>query len=203
MQIIKTSNERRIVNELQSKYGAVYVQTWTNPAAASATAVLAATNLAVAAQTITANLTNPDFPRNITITGGFAGQNGVVTINGTNIRGATITENITSNGTATVVGNKAFKTVTSIVLPAYTNDANDTISVGIGVKLGLERMLPADLVLGTEVNGTWEATRPTVATSTSAIESNTASTNTAPNGSKPIVMAYITKELTTSKRVTS
>src|SRR2546421_12686342 len=102
MQIIKASNERRIVNEVQSKYGAVYVQTWTNPLGSSATRVLAATNLAAAAQTITTMAAQPDFPRNITITGGFAGQNGVVTINGTNIRGATITENITSNGTATV-----------------------------------------------------------------------------------------------------
>ncbi len=203
MQIIKTSNERRVFNEVQSKYGAVYVQTWTNPAAASATAVLAATNLTSGTQTITSGITNPDFPRNLSITGGAALMAGNVVITGTNIRGATITETIALSGTSTVVGNKAFATVTSIQLPALTNDTNDTVSVGIGVKLGLERELVADLVLGTSVNGTWEATRPTVAKSTSAIESNTISTNTAPNGSKPIIAAYVTKEITTAKRVTA
>jgi len=201
--LIRIGGNRLRVAEIQSKYGAVYVQQWTNPAGSSATAVLAATNLTSGTQTITSGITNPDFPRNVSITGGAALMAGNVVITGTNIRGATITETIALSGTSTVVGNKAFATVTSIQLPALTNDTNDTVSVGIGVKLGLERMLAADLVLATSVNGTYEATRPTIAKSTSAIESNTISTNTAPNGSKPIIAAYVTFECTTAKRITS
>jgi hypothetical protein len=188
---------------VMSKFGYVYVQTWTNPVAATAANVLAATALAVGATTVTTGLTNPDFPRNLSITGGAGGMAGNVVITGTNIRGTVITETIALSGTSTVVGNKAFATVTSVALPGYTNNTSDTVSVGVGVKLGLERELVADLVLGTSVNGTWETTRPTVAQSTSLIESNTLTTNTAPNGSKAIICAYITKEKSAAKRVTT
>jgi hypothetical protein len=64
-------------------------------------------------------------------------------------------------------------------------------------------MLLADLVVATSVNGAYEGTRPTVTTSSSAIESNTITTNTAPNGSKVVICAYITSESTTAKRITS
>ncbi len=191
------------INSYQSKYGAVYVQSWTNPVGASATAVHAAVTLGAAAQDVNTSLTAPDFPRNVSVTGNASGIAGNVVVTGTNIRGVAITETIALSGSSTVVGNKAFATVTNVNMPAKTNSSGDTVSVGVGVKLGLERLLTADLVLATAVNGTYEATRPTVAKSSTAIESNTIITNTAPNGSKPIMCAYVTTETTTAKRVTT
>lgn len=194
----KQKYKHEVRNEVQSPYGYVYVQTWTNPAAASATLLLSAQSIA-AGGTVTTFVAQPDFPRNLQVVASGAATGNVV-VTGTNIRGAVITETLALNGATPVIGNKAFASVTSVALPTV---AATTINLGSGAKLGLERLLFADLVLGTEVNGAYEGTRPTVATSASAIESNTITTNTAPNGSKPIVSAYVTKELTTAKRVTT
>lgn len=204
MSALMRGGGRRVFDEIQSKYGVVYVQTWTNPAAGSATAIHAAVN---ANTVLTTGISQPDFPRVLSATGAGSGHaaTGNVVINGTDIRGATISDTIALNSNTTVNGVKAFATITSIDLTGVSgNDANDTVEVGTSNLLGLERCLPgADLVLGTSVNGAWEATRPTVANSATVVSSNTISTNTAPNGSKTIICAYITKERTTAKRVTS
>lgn len=203
-QIDKQAYKREVRGgEVQSKYGYAYVQRWHNPAAASATGVHAAISTATV---VTTGITQPDFPRVLSITGAGSGHSatGNVVINGTDIRGATISDTIALNGSTTVNGVKAFATVTSIDLTGISgNDANNTVQIGTSALLGLERMLSEDSVFATTVNGSWEATRPTVSKSTSVISQNTISTNTAPNGSKDIMCAYITKELTTAKRVTA
>jgi hypothetical protein len=189
---------RRVFEEIQSKFGVLYVQTWSTPAAASAALLLSAQSIA-AGGTVTSFLAQPDVPRNLQVVASGAATGNVV-VTGTNIRGAVITETLALNGATPVLGAKAFASVTSVVLPTVSAT---TINLGTGVKLGLERMLAADLVVATSVNGAYEATRPTVVTSTSAIESNTIVTNTAPNGSKAIICAYVTKEKTAAKRVTT
>jgi hypothetical protein len=88
-------------------------------------------------KTVTTGITNPDVPRNLTIKGGDANVTGNVVINGTDVLGAVLTETIALSGTSAVVGTKAFKTVTSIVLPPYAAAGTETVSVGVGVKLGL------------------------------------------------------------------
>lgn len=85
--------------------------------ATSTTGVHALMNLGAAAQEITAGITNPAWPRNIAIVGNVSGIDGKVTIHGTNFKGDVISEELTANGTTTVVGAKAFKTVTKIDLP--------------------------------------------------------------------------------------
>lgn len=190
--------KREIRKEVQMPDGYMYPQYWTNPAAASAALLLSAQSLA-AGGTISAFLAQPDFPRNLQVVASGAATGNVV-VTGTNIRGAVITETLALNGATPVIGNKAFATVTSVVLPTV---AATTINLGTGVKLGLERVLLADTVTLTTVNAVYETTRPTVATSSTAIESNTVTTNTAPNGSKSIICMYLTKEITTAKRVTS
>ena len=52
--------------------------------------------------------------------------------------GEAITDTIALNGTSTVAGVKAFKTVASISLPVYAVADTETVSVGISDKLGLQ-----------------------------------------------------------------
>jgi hypothetical protein len=79
--------------------------------------VLAATALTGIAQTITSGITSPVYPKNISITGNLSGITGNVVIHGTNFKDEAISETVALNGTASVLGNSAFKTVTSVVLP--------------------------------------------------------------------------------------
>ena len=93
---------------------------WADPAAADADAI-GLLHLTDAAQTITAGLVNPDYPRALAVVGSVAGITGDVTITGTNMAGETITETLALNGTTAKAGTKAFKTVTGVVLPVQTH----------------------------------------------------------------------------------
>jgi len=114
------------------------VQKWTAPDAPGADDVLAATLLTTAAQTVSTGITDPDFPRLVSVTGGDGNVTGDVVVTGTNIRGEAITDTIASSGASTVAGVKAFKTISSIQLPVYAVADTETISVGITDKLGLQ-----------------------------------------------------------------
>ena len=157
--------------------------------APSATAVHAAITLTDAAQDVTTGITNPAVPRNITIKGNAAGITGDVVITGTNYAGAAITETIALNGATEVAGNKAFKTVTKISLPAETHVGTDTVSIGRGAKLGLPWLLAHNTVLFAFLDNTKEGTAPTLAVSASAVESNTITLNSTLNGK--VVDAYL------------
>lgn len=165
-----------------------------DPAAASTTAVHAAVTDDGTEQTVTTSITNPDFPRAITATaGGTAADIKAiqVTINGTSVTGATITEDLpafTENTAGTVTGSKAFKTVTSIVIPAH-DDTGATTAIGTADKLGLNHTLSANTVIPgmTTLDGTREGTEPTVATSATAVESNTVDLNSALDGTAVVV----------------
>jgi hypothetical protein len=177
-------------------------QVWTAPATASTTAVHAAiTQPTSGTTTVTTAITNPVHVRNLTITGNQATCTGDVVIAGTNIRNESITETIAANGTATVAGNKAFKTVTSIVIPTR-GAASDTIAIGTGVKLGLDSKLTEASVLDAFTDGVRETTAATVANSATAIESNTVTTNTAPNATRNFAVLFATRELTTRTQTT-
>ena len=124
------------------------------PAAANNTGVHAAISTAAV---ITTAITQPDVPRTIRINGAGSGHNaaGVVTINGTDVDGAVISEGITLNGNTAVDGLKAFKTVTSIDTSAITgNDANNTVTVGFGASLGLASYCDAFSFAGFNANVT-------------------------------------------------
>lgn len=146
-------------------------------------------------QTITTGITSPTYPRNITATaGGTASDIKAiqVVINGTDASGATITETLpafTVDTAGTVVGSKAFATVTSIVIPAH-DGTGATTAIGTGAKLGLGTFLGRNTVLAAYLAGVKEGTAPTVATSTSALSSNTVSLNSALNGTEVIVDWY-------------
>lgn len=150
-------------------------------AAASATGVHAAVALTTAVQTVTTAITNPVVPRNVTVKGNAGGIAGSVVITGTDMADAALTESIALNGSSEVVGLKAFKTVTSIELPVYTNGGSDTVSVGIGSKIGLPFKLALNTVHQAFLGGTLEGTAPTVTTSSTVLASNTATLNSSLN----------------------
>ena len=162
-----------------------------SPAVGATAAVRAAYTLGATAADVTTSITNPDVPRNLTITGNAGGIAGNVVITGTDYEGVTLTETIALNGTATVVGRKAVKTVTSINFPAKTNGSGDTVAIGTGAKLGLSRRLSRNTILTAYLNGTKEGTDPTVAVSSSVIASNTVTLNSTLNGNAVIVDYYV------------
>ncbi len=131
---------------------AFQVDEFTNPVAASTTALHAATASTVAVQTLlTAALSAPGiaallaFPRNVTFT--TAGSSATdapdtAVITGTDIDGNALTESIAGlqGGAATYAGVKAFKTITSIVYGAGAG-TGATVAVGTGVKIGFSKSI--------------------------------------------------------------
>lgn len=173
-------------------FAAKLVVSAANATAADTNGILAAVTDNGAQQVITTGITSPSVPRNITATaGGTAGDIKAiqVVIAGTNYADESISETLpafTVNTAGTVTGSKAFKTVTSITIPAH-DGTGATTEIGFGEKLGLPDKLATDTVLMASLGGTREGTAPTVATSTSALESNTVDLNSSLNGTEVIV----------------
>lgn len=91
-------------------------------------------------QTITTGITNPDVPRIVSVTG-VTNVTGNVVVHGTDMDGTVISDTIATNGAATVLGAKAFKTVTSIVVPPYAVAGTENVIIGIGNKFGMPKAL--------------------------------------------------------------
>ena len=115
--------------------------------------VLAAQVTTIAAAGIDAQ---PPTPRVLSVTGNAATVAGNVVITGTDANGDVITDTIVANGAATVIGAKAFATVTQIVLPVAV-DVADEISVGISDLFGIPFKLSYDTVIKI-LNGGTETT---------------------------------------------
>lgn len=166
-----------------------------SPAVGATTAIHAAVTDTGSQQVVTTGITQPDTPRNVTATAGGTSADVKaiqVIVAGTNINNEAITETLpafTVNTTGTVTGSKAFKTITSITIPAH-DGTGATTAVGTGGKLGLPEKLSRNTVLAAYLNGTKEGTPPTVATSASAVESNTATLNSALNGNPVVIDFY-------------
>lgn len=140
----------------------------------------------------TATVTQPAVARNLTATAGGTNtdiKNVAVIVNGKNADGTDISETLpvfTLDTAGTVTGNKAFKSITSIEIPNHDGNGATT-SLGTGAKLGLGSKISRDTILQAYLNGVREGTRPTVAFSGSAMESNTVTLNSALNGTDVIV----------------
>ncbi|KPI09924.1 hypothetical protein OV450_3415 [Actinobacteria bacterium OV450] len=166
-----------------------------SPALGTTTAVHAAVTDNGSQQVVTTGITDPVVPRNVTATaGGTAGDIKAiqVVVAGTNVYGEAITETLpafTVDTAGTVVGSKAFATVTSITIPAH-DGTGATTAIGTGAKLGLPVKLTRNTVVYAFLGGVRESTAPTVAVSSSAVESNTVSLNSALDGSAVVVDYY-------------
>ncbi len=159
-----------------------------NATVASTTGIHAAVTDTGSQQVVTTAITQPSVPRNITATAGGTATDIKaiqVIVAGTNYAGAAITETLpafTVDTAGTVTGSKAFKTVTSITIPAH-DGTGATTAIGFGEKLGLPDKLPHNTVLAAFLGDTKEGTAPTVAASATALESNTVDLNSALNSS--------------------
>ena len=146
-------------------------------------------------QTITTGFTDPPTPRVISASSaGTAGDIKAiqVTVNGLNDAGEVISEVLpvfTVNTATTVVGAKAFASITSVVIPAH-DGTGATTSFGLGDILGLGVALTRNTVLATFFGGVLEGTLPAVAFNGSAIESNTIDLDSALDGSAVLVDYY-------------
>jgi hypothetical protein len=91
--------------------------------AADADGILPLTPLGADAKTVKAGFTQPAVPRNVTVVAGTTGVTGNVEVSGTNFADEAIKETIALGATSTTPnpGNKAFKTITEVKLPARTN----------------------------------------------------------------------------------
>jgi len=161
------------------------------PSAATDAAVRAAiTGSSSVVTTVITAITNPDVPRNLSVTPAGTTADvaaGDVTITGTNVEGKVISEAFTflANASTAVVGDKAFKTVTSISIPIQ-DGAAATFAVNTGAKLGIGMRNIASMpiqVLTRSADGV-EALEAAAASafSTTVVENNTVTTTTAMDG---------------------
>lgn len=183
------------------RQGVLEVQDFTNPIAASGTTISddAAGNISTAATTLTTFTSQPDLPRNIVITPGSTTADVAactVVVNGTNFKGASISENFafSANTTVATVGSKAFKTVTSVVFPANCEDSpfGATWDIGVGEKLGLRQCMAQAGDWGwSSIDGVYESTRATVTADADELEKNVADFNGTMDGSSDFKAFFI------------
>jgi hypothetical protein len=153
------------------------------------------TDVAVNAVHVCATITSPAVARNVTATaGGTAGDIKAIQpiVVGKDRAGGNITETLpafTVDTGGAVTGSKAFSRITYIDLPKH-DGTGATTAFGTGAKLGLDRKLSRDTVLNAYLAAAREGTRPTVAISGTALESNTVTLSTALNGTEVIVDLY-------------
>lgn len=176
-----------------------YTDTSNEVNAASATAILAATAGATTVTTVTAGLSDPDVPRALSVTpGGTAGDilDSHVTVHGTNVEGKVISEQFnTANGSTTVInGNKAFRTVTSVVI-GQMGSTGATFSVGTTNKLGVNHRLYTNnttvkVYSRTTPYGALTLQAAPVVVTSDTIERNLVTPATTPDNTTAYIIAY-------------
>jgi hypothetical protein len=125
------------------------------------------------------------YPRNLTVVASAAtGENAKVIVYGTNIADQAISEEFTLAGDTPVVGIKAFKAITKIVLPVAAG--SETINVGWGDKIGLPFMMEDKTLVFALQAGALETTPPTLAADADEIEKNTIDLNSALHSEKAV-----------------
>lgn len=137
-----------------------------------------------AAVDVTTAITQPDVARNLVVTGN-AGADEKITITGTNLAGATISEDFTLSGTNAQTGAKAFKTVTNIHTPIGTH----TAAIVCGNVLGLINKIDGAVMVKSLFNKAADA--GTLVTSASALESNTYAPAGTLDGTKVLDLYYL------------
>ena len=158
----------------------------TETATADADGVHAAVASAATAQVVTADITDPPYPRNITITLGDTTDDiaaGNIVVHGTNINDDVISETfaLTANQTDAAVGTKAFKTVTQINVAAQ-DGTGASFTFGFGELLGLPVMLTAKPLTFVLDDGVI-MTAPVITADADELEKNVIDVNGSLNGS--------------------
>lgn len=152
-----------------------------------------------AATTISTGLTDPDVPRNLVITpSGTTANVGTcnLVVTGKSIHGASITETFafTTSQATSITGNSAFKEVDSLTFPANCESTpfGAFWAVGLGDKIGLPRCLDnAGDVFHSLLNGSKEATGPTMAVDNDEVQKNTANFDGVYNSTNDFDLYYM------------
>jgi hypothetical protein len=166
---------------------------WVAPKAGSAITLKSAVTDNGATQTITPTA-QPDFARNVVVTPGGTTANVTavsVVVNGTDVYGNVISETLpafTAAASTAVTGVKAFASITSLVIPTIGTAVTTTFTCGS--KLGLPARLFRNTVVYAFFNNVREATAPTVNTNSTDFSQNTASLNSALDGTHDVVVDY-------------
>lgn len=159
-------------------------------ATATGAATLSATGVLVSGGVATF-----DVPRAVSLTSTGNNSSVTYTVTGTDEYGETLTEAITGPNNTTVVGAKAFKTVTSVASSAAVVG---TMDVGTSAKLGFP-IAVADVgkVIAVSVDGKPETTLTVVPSATTAATATTGDVrgtflpNTAPNGTRRYTVTLV------------
>lgn len=159
------------------------------PAVAATAGIHAAVTDTGVEQEVTTGIIQPDVPRCITATSGGTADDIAaiqVTIEGTNAEDVAISEVLpvfTENSATTVVGSKAFKTVTSITIPAH-DSTGATTAIGFADEIGLGVRLARNTVKAAYLAEVIEGTAPTVVVDATSLELNTIDLNSALNSTQ-------------------
>jgi hypothetical protein len=161
------------------------------PAVATVAAVHAAiTGSASVVTNVTTGFLELDVPRNLSVTPAGTTADvaaGDVTVTGTNVEGKVISETFTflANASTATVGNKAFKTVTSVSIPVQ-DGAAATFSIDTGSKLGIGMRniasMPIKLLARSAAGVETLEDASASAFSSTLVESNTVTTTTTLDG---------------------
>jgi hypothetical protein len=179
--------------------GPLVVEEWTNPAQKVANLFMHTVNFGTSAQVITGTGltgTKRTPPRNVvvTVTIGTSGGVGTITVKGTDVNGAAISEPFTIPDTsAAVVGNKAFATVTEVDIPAHGGHFTGSVVVGDGDKIGLAKKIKVRtggaMVIKEIVNGSI-VTNGTFVVPATGLPNGTYAPNSIPDGSADYAVMY-------------
>jgi hypothetical protein len=154
--------------------------------------IVTSANMKVGAYTVAAQ---PDVPRNITVTHtavGAADTLGTIVVVGTDRNNEVISETITPLNGTIASGLRAFKTVTSVTGVGWViGEGNDTIKVGVGGKIGLPDKLRNNRPVQGILNGSLEATMPTLTISATVLSLNTVDFSTGWGGTAATVLYLV------------
>lgn len=177
------------------------VDEWTNPAAAAAAGLKAATATVASPVTVSSFLAGGvaallAYPRNLTFTtagGTPSDAPATALVTGTDINNDALTETVTLAQTATIAnGVKAFKTVTSVEYPA-ADGTDATVSIGFGSVFGLSMPIQSRagrLAVIQEVAVGTVVTTGTFVNNTTSPPNGSYAPATAPDGSRDYAVTY-------------
>lgn len=171
-----------------------------SPAVSDDDRFVVSANMKVGAYTLAVNdMPEASIARKLLITvtqvGGVNDTMGTLTIVGTDISGAALSETIAPTANTTTTTLNAFKTVTSITGAGWVRDGaggtEDTIKIGTSEAIGLpDKLSDTAQILSVSLNGVKEATAPTITVSSTVLAKNTVDLNSALNGN-PVKIYYL------------
>lgn len=197
--VVNTPYNTYLGAEFQSVNGYIKRNAWVDAAAVAAANLKALTASSSSVATTITGISSPDYARKISVTPGGTTADvkaGSYVLTGTDIRDQVITDTLTfaDNDTVKQVSVKAFKTVTSLLVPIQDGNGA-TFSVGVEDAMGLDRCMSDAAVIDAYIDGVRETTAATVTFHATDISKNTVDPNTALNAARDLAVVFVSTEL--------